>query len=71
MKKLKCLSFEDQSVVKKEHEYFILEKFTQGSMVPPFDKVVFDPNTKLKTVLGPVQTHFGWHLIYIEDRQGV
>ena len=40
-------------------------------MVPPFDKVVFDPNTKVKTVLGPVQTQFGWHLIYIEDRKGV
>merc|ERR1711862_1041129 len=34
--------------------------FSKGSMVPPFDKVVFDPETKIGTVVGPVQTQFGW-----------
>ena len=45
-----------------------LGKFGQGSMVPPFDRVVFDPNTKIGEVVGPVHTNFGWHLILIEER---
>mmetsp|Transcript_3637 Transcript_3637/g.10366 ORF Transcript_3637/g.10366 Transcript_3637/m.10366 type:complete len:178 (+) Transcript_3637:122-655(+) len=45
-----------------------LGKFGQGSMVPPFDRVVFDPKTKIGVVVGPVHTNFGWHLILIEER---
>ncbi len=45
-----------------------LGKFGQGSMVPPFDRVVFDPKTKIGVVVGPVHTGFGWHLILIEER---
>jgi len=45
-----------------------LGKFGQGSMVPPFDGVVFDPKTKIGVVVGPVHTNFGWHLILIEER---
>lgn len=45
-----------------------LGKFGQGSMVPPFDRVVFDPKTKVGVVVGPVHTNFGWHLILIEER---
>ena len=40
-------------------------------MVPEFDKIIFDPNTELNTVYGPVPTEFGWHLIYIEQRWGM
>lgn len=48
-----------------------LGKFTPGSMVPAFDRVCFDPKTKLGEVVGPVQTHFGFHLIILDDRSGV
>ena len=45
-----------------------LGKFRLGSMVPPFDKVVFSPKNKIGEVLGPVQTQFGWHLILVHER---
>ena len=45
-----------------------LGEFSQGMMVPAFDKVVFDDNTQIGAVQGPVQTNFGVHLILVEDR---
>ena len=45
-----------------------LGTFGPGMMVPAFDAVCFKPSTPLKTTIGPVQTHFGFHLIYMEDR---
>lgn len=43
-----------------------LGTFSQGQMVPEFDKVVF--NDELNTVHGPVQTQFGYHLLEITSR---
>ncbi|CAE8620869.1 unnamed protein product [Polarella glacialis] len=48
-----------------------LGTFSPGQMVPAFDRVCFDPDTKVGEVLGPVQTHFGFHLIIVDARQGV
>lgn len=46
-----------------------LGRFSQGSMAPPFDKACFDPDSKVGTTLGPIQTNFGYHLIYIRKRK--
>jgi peptidyl-prolyl cis-trans isomerase C len=46
-----------------------LGRFRQGSMAPPFDKAVFDPKSPLKMTIGPIQTQFGYHLIYIRNRK--
>jgi peptidyl-prolyl cis-trans isomerase C len=46
-----------------------LGSFTRGRMVPAFDAVIFDPNSKVGDVLGPIQTRFGWHLIQIHSRE--
>ena len=43
-----------------------LGKFSQGQMVPEFDKVVF--NDEVGVVHGPVQTQFGYHLLEITER---
>jgi peptidyl-prolyl cis-trans isomerase C len=43
-----------------------LGEFSQGQMVPEFDKVVF--NDEVGKVHGPVQTQFGYHLIEITNR---
>ncbi len=43
-----------------------LGEFTQGQMVPEFDKVVF--NEEVGKVHGPVKTDFGYHLIEITQR---
>eukprot|EP00656_Telonema_subtile_P051847 TRINITY_DN7076_c0_g1_i1.p1 TRINITY_DN7076_c0_g1~~TRINITY_DN7076_c0_g1_i1.p1 ORF type:complete len:122 (+),score=38.40 TRINITY_DN7076_c0_g1_i1:92-457(+) len=43
-----------------------LGSFGPGQMVPEFDKVVF--SDAIKTVLGPVKTQFGHHLIWISER---
>jgi peptidyl-prolyl cis-trans isomerase C len=43
-----------------------LGEFTQGQMVPEFDRVVFAE--AIGEVHGPVQTQFGYHLIEILSR---
>jgi peptidyl-prolyl cis-trans isomerase C len=35
-------------------------------MVPEFDQAVF--NSDLKTVVGPVKTQFGYHLLEVTSR---
>lgn len=46
-----------------------LGTFGPGMMVPAFDRVCFDPSTPLGQAIGPVQTHFGYHLILIDSRK--
>ena len=43
-----------------------LGEFSNGQMVPEFDKVIF--RDELNTVHGPVKTSFGFHLIEITSR---
>jgi peptidyl-prolyl cis-trans isomerase C len=43
-----------------------LGEFTQGQMVPEFDRVVF--SSEVGRVHGPVKTQFGYHLIEITKR---
>lgn len=43
-----------------------LGSFSQGDMVPEFDKVVF--NDELNVVHGPVKTDFGYHLLETTKR---
>ena len=45
--------------------------FHRGTMVPEFDSLVFDPNTPLRKVVGPVHTPFGYHIVVIDKRTGV
>lgn len=47
-----------------------LGSFAPGTMVKEFDEVVFAPNTKVGSILGPVQTQFGYHLICVDKRTG-
>ena len=43
-----------------------LGEFSQGQMVPEFDRVVF--SEELNKVHGPVKTQFGYHLLEITSR---
>lgn len=43
-----------------------LGSFGRGMMVPEFDQVVFSGD--LNTVLGPVKTQFGYHLLEVTSR---
>ena len=43
-----------------------LGEFGPGQMVPEFDQVVF--SAEVGTVQGPVQTHFGFHLLEVINR---
>lgn len=45
-----------------------LGAFGPGKMVKEFDKVCFDETIPVGTVVGPVKTIFGHHLIQVEDR---
>merc|ERR1712151_1164397 len=47
-----------------------LGNFGPGQMVPAFDRVCFDPATKVGEVSGLVQTQFGYHLIIVDQREG-
>ena len=42
-----------------------LGTFGKNEMVAEFDKVIFDPNSKINSVIGPIKTQFGFHLIEI------
>lgn len=46
-----------------------LGMFKPGMMVPAFDRAIFGGESKVGEVIGPIQTNFGWHLIWIEDRK--
>lgn len=46
-----------------------LGRFKRGVMAPPFDQAVFSPSNQLNTTIGPVETTFGVHLIYIHQRK--
>ena len=41
--------------------------FRKGQMVREFEEAVW--NTPLKTVTGPVKTQFGYHLIWVHERE--
>ncbi len=43
-----------------------LGTFGRGQMVPEFDEVVFSAD--LNTVVGPVKTQFGYHLLEVTSR---
>eukprot|EP00536_Pseudo-nitzschia_multiseries_P002163 jgi/Psemu1/301259/fgenesh1_kg.28_\ len=47
-----------------------LGSFSPGTMVPEFDKAIFNPDTKVGELIGPVLTSFGHHIIVVEKRTG-
>ena len=51
------------------HQNGDLGRFGPGVMAPPFDKICFDPSTPINETIGPVQTQFGYHLIYLRKRK--
>lgn len=48
-----------------------LGSFKPGTMVKEFDEVVFNEDTKIGEVVGPIQTQFGYHLIVVDKRTGM
>lgn len=48
-----------------------LGSFSPGTMVKEFDAVIFDKETNIGELMGPVQTQFGYHLIVVDKRTGV
>lgn len=48
-----------------------LGSFSPGTMVKEFDEVIFDKDTNIGELMGPVQTQFGYHLIVVDKRTGV
>ncbi|KAL7538054.1 hypothetical protein ACHAXR_008269 [Thalassiosira sp. AJA248-18] len=47
-----------------------LGSFGPGTMVKEFDEVVFNPETKMGEIKGPIQTQFGYHLLVVDKRTG-
>ena len=47
-----------------------LGSFPPGQMVPEFDKAIFNPDTQIGELVGPVLTNFGHHIIVVEKRTG-
>ena len=45
-----------------------LGEFGPGVMVRQLDDLIFKDKVALKTVHGPIQTEFGYHLLYITKR---
>jgi len=67
--KLFGLTAKQYSQCPSSHQNGDLGRFGPGTMAPPFDKVCFDPATPVSETVGPVQTQFGYHLIYIRKRK--
>lgn len=72
--KTKIANGEDFAEIAKEHSQCPsgaqggdLGSFSQGQMVPEFDKVVF--NDEINVVHGPLQTQFGYHLLETTSRE--
>ncbi len=42
--------------------------FNETAMVKPFSEAVFSPESRLRSLIGPVKSDFGYHLIWILDR---
>ena len=57
------LSFSDDGAAKRNGGR--LGWLSWGSTIPSFEEFVF--SSPLKKVVGPVETEFGYHLVYIED----
>ena len=47
-----------------------LGSFPPGRMVPEFDKAIFNPDTKIGEMVGPILTDFGHHIIVVDKRTG-
>mmetsp|Transcript_29877 Transcript_29877/g.45271 ORF Transcript_29877/g.45271 Transcript_29877/m.45271 type:complete len:168 (-) Transcript_29877:115-618(-) len=47
-----------------------LGSFSPGTMVAEFDAAIFNPDTKIGQIVGPLQTQFGYHLIVVDKRTG-
>jgi len=47
-----------------------LGRFFKGDMAKQFDQCCFDARTPKGTTVGPIQTSFGWHLVFITNRSG-
>lgn len=47
-----------------------LGSFAPGTMVPEFDAAIFNPDTKVGELIGPIKTEFGYHLIVVDKRTG-
>ena len=45
-----------------------LGEFGKGVMAKEFEKVVFDQQTPIGIVQGPIETEFGYHLIIVKER---
>lgn len=45
-----------------------LGTFEPGVMVAEFDDVVFNSETPIGQLLGPIKTQFGYHLIVVQDK---
>jgi peptidyl-prolyl cis-trans isomerase C len=48
-----------------------LGSFEPGIMVAAFDEVIFNADTAIGEVVGPVATQFGYHLIVVDKRTGM
>ncbi|MGC8757311.1 MAG: peptidylprolyl isomerase [Caldisericaceae bacterium] len=51
--------------------YESLGYFKKGSMVKPFEEACFDPNNKVGSIVGPIETEFGFHVIHILGKKPV
>ena len=47
-----------------------LGSFPPGRMVPEFDAAIFNPDTRVGEMVGPILTNFGHHIIVVDKRTG-
>ncbi len=64
-KKAEELNKKEAKSGKEVARYENLGYFSKGQMVKPFEDACFNPNNKPGSIVGPVKTEFGYHIIHI------
>ncbi len=64
-KKAEELNKKEAKAGKEVARYENLGYFSKGQMVKPFEDACFNPDNKPGSIVGPVKTEFGYHIIHI------
>ncbi len=64
-KKAEELNKKEAKSGKEVARYENLGYFSRGQMVEPFEDACFNPNNKPGSIIGPVKTEYGYHIIHI------
>jgi parvulin-like peptidyl-prolyl isomerase len=70
-KKAEDLNKEQATTGKEVAKYESLGYFKKSDMVTEFSDACFDPNNKVGSIVGPIETQYGFHIIHILGKKPI